>query len=132
MSNVFYCLVVGSRTFDNYSYMCNILDSVLKNKSEVVIVSGGAKGADRLSERYARERGYSLKVFKADWSKGKSAGFIRNDEMHKYIAQYPNRGVVAFLDGESEGTYHSVKLSEKYHNPLALINYSTGNIRYFK
>jgi hypothetical protein len=33
------------------------------------IVSGGARGADRLGERYARQRGLPCKVFPAQWVK---------------------------------------------------------------
>ena len=59
---------------------------------KITIVEGGAKGADKLAERYARERGYGLVVKPADWSKGgtlkypqsdKSAGPRRNREMAK-------------------------------------------------
>lgn len=58
---------------------------VLPKELPLEIVSGGARGADRLGERYARERDYNLKVFNADWEKkGRRAGMIRNIEMLKY------------------------------------------------
>jgi len=72
------------------------------------IVSGGARGVDRLGERYARQRGLPCTVFPAQWGKyGKSAGPIRNAEMAKY-ADYG----VAVWDGESRGTAHMLKLME--------------------
>lgn len=122
MSYKFYCLVVGSRTFNNYELLKEKLDKLLVNYTDVCIVSGGANGADALAERYANEKGYELKVFKADWdNKGKSAGYIRNAQMHKYISKFQNRGVVAFWNGNSKGTEHSFKLAEQYNNPIRII-----------
>ena len=124
-TNEFYCLIVGSRNFNEYELMKEKLDFLLKNKQEkhIVIVSGGANGADALAEKYAREYHYELVVFPADWTKGKSAGYIRNDKMHKFIATKEDRGVVAFWDGQSKGTTHSFELAKKYNNPLKLIKY---------
>lgn len=127
--NPFYCLVVGSRTFDNYQLMCEALDHLLQNKKYIVIVSGGAKGADTLAERYANEHGHRLKVFKADWNKyGKSAGYRRNEQMHLYISAHSDkdRGVVAFWDGNSKGTAQNFELAVRYNNPIRIYNYITN------
>lgn len=122
---MFYCLVVGSRDFNDYQTMCNILDYLLQNHKEVTIVSGGARGADSLAETYALGHNHRLKVFKADWKcHGKKAGYLRNEEMHKFISQYENRGVVAFWNGNSKGTAHNFELSIKYNNPIKIFNYS--------
>lgn len=122
--NPFYCLVVGSRGFNDYNLMCQILDYMLQNKTYIVIVSGGAKGADSLAERYAKERGLELKVFPADWDKyGKSAGYRRNEQMHLWISARHNRGVVAFWDSISKGTAHNFELCKTYGNPIRCYNY---------
>lgn len=119
----FYLLVVGSRTFNDYSLLKEHIDfSLQKRQESIVIVSGGAKGADLLAKRYAEERGYEYVEFLADWElHGKSAGYIRNDQMHKFISQFDNRGVIAFWDGKSKGTEHNFSLAEKYNNRLILI-----------
>ena len=126
MSN-FGLLVVGSRSFSNYSQMCWLLDSVLRNMKgiDITIISGGAKGADSLAERYAKEHGYSFLEFPAKWGEfGKSAGYIRNSQMHEYLAEtFPNRGVVAAWDGQSCGTAHSFELCATYQNPLIVYDY---------
>jgi len=120
----FRCLVVGSREFEDYETLCKVLDKILQNYEDVEIVSGGAKGADSLAERYAKEHGYALKVFPANWNKyGKSAGWRRNTEMHKYISTFPNRGVIAFYNGTSKGTAHNFELAPKYENQLKIYNY---------
>lgn len=120
----FFCLVVGSRVFDNYSLLKEKLDAFLKNKEKVVIVSGGAKGADSLAERYAEENGYPCKVFPAKWEElGNSAGYIRNAQMHEFISKASNRGCVAFWDGKSKGTKHNFALADKYNNPLRVVRF---------
>jgi hypothetical protein len=63
--------------------MCDYyLSKKIQSGEKVVIISGGAKGADSLGERYAQERGLEVKVFRADWDKyGKRAGILRNTKM---------------------------------------------------
>lgn len=119
---MFYCLVAGSRTITDYNYIKETLDYFLQNKTEITIVSGGARGVDSLAERYAKERNYGLKIFPANWDKyGKQAGYIRNDEMHKYISQFSDRGIVAFWDGKSKGTAHNFGLATKYDTPIKIV-----------
>lgn len=120
-------LAVGSRTFDNYDLFCKIMDAELaefEGKYCIEIVSGGAHGADAFAERYAKERGYRLTVFPADWNQfGKRAGYIRNEETHEYIAKVPTRKVIAFWDGESKGTKHSFSLARLLKNPIKVYHY---------
>lgn len=121
---MFYCLVVGSRTFNDFIILRNTLDRLLVNQGSVTIVSGGAKGADTMAERYASSKGYECIIFPADWKQyGRAAGIIRNEQMHKFIAQYKNKGCVAFWDGQSKGTQSNFKLAQKYNNPLRIIKF---------
>ena len=123
----FYCLIVGSRNFADFTFFEQKVDYFLQNYSDIVIVSGGARGADALAKRYAKERNLEYVEFPADWDKhGKSAGYIRNEEMHKYIAQFEKRGCIAFWDGESKGTQHNFPLAKKYNTPIKIVRY-TGN-----
>jgi predicted Rossmann fold nucleotide-binding protein DprA/Smf involved in DNA uptake len=67
-------IVAGTRTFNNYELLKNKLDEFLKDIEDIEIVSGGARGADALGERYAKEKGYKVTYFPADWNRfGKSA-----------------------------------------------------------
>lgn len=50
-------IVAGTRTFANYSLLERKLNKILQNYGTVEIVSGGAKGADSLGEKYADLRG---------------------------------------------------------------------------
>lgn len=118
-------LVVGSRTFDDYDMLKKTLDRLLNSVENIEIVSGGARGADSLAERYAKEKGFSLKVFYANWNKyGKSAGYRRNAEMHQYISMYPERICVAFWDGKSKGTAHNFELAKRYNTNIEIIKYN--------
>lgn len=91
-------IVAGSRTFNDYDLLKTKLDFYLKNKdvTEIEIVSGTAKGADKLGELYAKANHINLKLMPADWALGKSAGYKRNEQMAKYASH-----CVVFWDGES-------------------------------
>lgn len=122
----FYLLVVGTRSFDDYKLLEEKLSQeiALKKARKVEIVSGGATGANALAKRFAFEKGYEYREFKADWdSYGNKAGYMRNREMHKYISGFPHRKCIAFWDGKSKGTSHSFKLAKDFENELLVIMY---------
>lgn len=121
--DMFYCLIVGSRYFTDYPYFAGEMDHLLQNQEKVTIVSGGAKGTDTMAKLYAEERGYPYREFPADWSQGRSAGYRRNWQMHEYISQFPQRGCVAFWNGDPDsGTAHSFRLAKEFCNPLKIVN----------
>lgn len=96
--------VVGGRNFDDYEYLERELD---KLDDIEMIVSGGAKGADTLAERYAHEHGIKIKIFPPEWEIwGKQACNKRNHQIVDECDQ-----LIAFWDGESRGTAHSVALA---------------------
>ena len=103
-------IIAGSRDFNDYEAVKNYADHILSNQSGIEIVSGGANGADKLGEQYAKEKGYKLTIFKADWDKyGKSAGPKRNAQMAEYAD-----ALIAFWDGQSRGTKNMIELAEKH------------------
>lgn len=102
-------IIAGSRDFNDYETLKKVCDFMLSRQDEIEIVSGGARGADKLGESYAKEKGYPIKQFPADWSKGKGAGYIRNEDMARY-----GDALIAFWDGESKGTEHMINLAKKH------------------
>ena len=71
-------LVCGGRTFDGKEPLWR----AIKFLNPSVIIEGGATGADRLAQHYAKRFGVTLDTYEADWDKhGRSAGIIRNIEM---------------------------------------------------
>ncbi len=107
---MFRLIVAGGRDFNNYNGLAASLDYLLKNiNDEIQIVSGMARGADRLGERYAQENGYKIIYFPADWdTDGKSAGFKRNVKMAEFAD-----ALVAFWDGKSAGTRHMIETAKE-------------------
>lgn len=104
--------IVGSRKFHDYAVLCRVVEQVKGNVS--VIVSGGAKGADTLAEKYARENGIELIVYPANWALyGKSAGFRRNESIVAHAD-----AVIAFWDGSSRGTLHTIELAKRAGVPV--------------
>lgn len=76
--------VFGSRELNNYKLVKPILDLYHSKIPITEIVSGKCRGADSLGERWAKENKIAIKEFPADWSLGKKAGPLRNEEMAKY------------------------------------------------
>jgi len=64
-------IIAGGWDFSNYNLLKAKCDYYLRNYSDIEIVSGTANGADKLSEKYAAEKGYKLTWFPADWSIGR-------------------------------------------------------------
>ena len=104
-------IVAGSRNFVDYGKLEASLNEIINGIRETVtIISGGARGADSLGERYAIDHDLSLVRFPADWkTKGRAAGVIRNREMAEYAVRDGATGIlVAFWDGESRGTKNMI------------------------
>ncbi len=71
-------LVCGSRHYQNYA----LIHETLSQFTAPTIINGGATGADRLSSIAAKELGFTVRTYLADWNAhGKAAGPIRNTKM---------------------------------------------------
>lgn len=113
-------IIAGGRNFEDYDLLCRKADKILSQQHEVEVVSGAAKGADKLGERYAEERGFPIKRFPADWgTHGKAAGYIRNEEMALYAD-----ALIAFWDEQSKGTKHMIDIAELHGLKTRIIKYS--------
>ena len=108
--------IVGSRDFTDYRRLSRIIDKV---KGEItLIVSGGARGADTLGERYAKEKAIPYLIFPANWDKyGKQAGILRNQDIVDNAD-----AMVAFLAPESKGTRDSIKRAQAKNIPIHIVN----------
>jgi hypothetical protein len=105
--------IVGSRTFNDYRYLCETLEWFDVKK----VVSGGAKGADKLAEKWAAEHGIPVQVFHADWDRyGKAAGYKRNLKIVEACDE-----VIAFWDGKSKGTKHTIDIAENEGKPVYIL-----------
>jgi hypothetical protein len=105
--------LIGSRTFTDYTFFCKKLQDFTITE----IISGGAKGADTLAEAYALQFQIPLTVILPNWNKhGKSAGFVRN----KKIVEKAEI-VIAFWDGYSKGTEHSINVARAMKKVVHII-----------
>ena len=105
--------VVGSREFKDKEFVENMMPEILRT-GKYQLISGGARGVDSWAEGMAKFLGCECIIFKPDWDKyGKRAGFLRNE----LIINEADK-VVAFWDGESKGTKHSIDLAIKAGKPI--------------
>lgn len=76
-------IVTGGRDYDNYEHVARTLLHVwLENdRPQMIIVQGGAKGADAAARKMAKTQGFRCETFPADWSIGRWAGPKRNQEI---------------------------------------------------
>ena len=112
-------LIAGSRSFTDYEQAKEYIDFCISNirkENEIIIVSGGAKGADLLGERYAQENGFKIERHLPDWKTyGRGAGVHRNKTMVE-VSDY----VICFWDGASRGTKSTICFSLKLKRPLKI------------
>lgn len=105
-------IVAGSREISDPSVILGAMQA-----SEFIfteIVSGGARGVDKIGERIAKRRKIPVRVFPAHWGvHGLRAGPIRNAEMGAYAD-----GLVAIWDGKSTGTKHMIETMRRLKKPV--------------
>jgi hypothetical protein len=117
-------LVCGSRTWTDQARLRQVLDQVVSehDDGQVTVIEGDARGADRLAGQLARERGWRLERYPADWTReGRAAGFRRNARM---LREGRPDLVVAFTVGplaESRGTADMVRRAQEAGVPVQVI-----------
>lgn len=117
-------IIAGTRTFDDYKLLCETMNIAIENstwlRDGIEIVSGGAKGADQLGEKFAKENGYKLTQFLPNWERdGKKAGVYRNTLMARYADI-----LIAFWDGKSKGTKDMITKAQNIGLIVMVKNYA--------
>lgn len=108
-------LITGSRYFNDADLMHTaIRDAVSTLRgfgfNHVVLVHGGARGADMLAAHIGRSMGLEIEAHPARWDVyGKAAGPVRNREMVELGADL----MLAFPVGESRGTRGCMQLARE-------------------
>lgn len=116
-------IIAGGRDFSDYDRLHESVMFFLSEQNinllDVTVFSGGAKGADKLGERFAKEHHLKIVKYPADWDKfGKKAGFIRNGEMIKDADM-----LIAFWDGKSKGTKDIIERARHHFMTLMHAKY---------
>lgn len=64
----------------------------------ILVIEGGATGADEFAREWAQARGLEYRTFPADWKKyNKAAGYVRNRQM---LEEGRPEAVIAFKGGK--------------------------------
>lgn len=100
-------IIAGGRNVHDYSKLLEAIDEC--QFPIATVVSGGAKGADAMGERYAEEMNLKLNLFYPDWDlHGRAAGPIRNRKMAENAD-----ALIALWDGQSRGTKNMIETAKK-------------------
>lgn len=115
--------IVGSRGFKALKYVDDFVREHVK--SDDLIVTGGALGVDLAAMKAAKSYGRSMLVHYPDWNTyGKKAGYLRNVKIIE-----DSDVVVAFWDGLSKGTAHSISEAEKANKMVRVfVEDDDGNV----
>jgi len=108
-------VIAGSRQVEDYNL---VVLAVARSGFPIgEIVSGTARGADRLGEQYARRHAIPLCQFPADWERhGKAAGIIRNRQMVEYAD-----AVIVLWDGQSRGSANTIQVAHELGKPCYVL-----------
>lgn len=104
-------IVAGSRDVtDRFIVHAAIAESGLRITE---LVSGCARGVDRLGEDWARDNAIPIKRFPADWKKhGRAAGPIRNMQMAEYA-----EAAIIVCHTNSRGSESMIECARKKNLP---------------
>lgn len=109
-SQTFRVLVCGSRTFNDYWLLFDKLCEIQEKHPDLIIIQGGARGADQMARKWASLNGVKGEQYNANWEVyGRAAGPIRNQQMLDTGIDL----VVAFPRGEARGTKHMMKIARE-------------------
>lgn len=117
-------VIAGGRDFRDFDFLvdrCDFyLSRFLESGKNFEIVSGGAKGADFLGERYAKEvLNVMPNIFNANWERfGKAAGMVRNELM-----AWHGSHLIAFWDGKSVGTKNMIQIAQREEMFAKVVRY---------
>lgn len=107
-------MVAGSRSISDFDLAPYIPEEV------TLIISGGARGIDRLAEEYADAHGLSKLILRPQYNRyGKAAPLRRNVQALEAADR-----VLVIWDGASRGTAYTIKQAEARGKPIAVIPYS--------
>lgn len=113
-------IIAGSRTFTDYKLLKKVMDRLTIKYREVTVLSGGAKGADALGEKWAFEWWWTVEQYLPDYKRyGQKAPIMRNQEMVEANATH----FVAFWNGKSPGTKDMIWRAKNWNLKSKVILY---------
>lgn len=118
----FKLIIAGGRDFDDAQRLRDeliYLATTTYQDRNVSVVSGMARGADKLGYVFAKRNSVKTYAFPAEWHRyGKTAGFKRNADMGRFAD-----GLLAFWNGRSKGTKHMIDFMTHLGKPVHVVKY---------
>ena len=122
MNKKFIIAIVGSRNYKCLEQVEKYINTL--TASSVIIISGGAKGVDKTAINAAKRRNIEYEEILPNWkTEGRIAEFRRN----LIIVSKANE-VIAFWDGISNGTRHTIDIAKRTGIPVHIFSYEKGII----
>lgn len=100
-TRVFIVVICGSRSWNDEAAIRAAVEELVRQEPFLLVVTGGAAGADTIADEVARELGVHTAVIRALWGKGRGAGPVRNQVMADL---FPNMVLAFRRQGPSPGT----------------------------
>ncbi len=106
--------VIGTKKFTDFFLLSTTLEKIPNIE---MIISGGAPGTDTLAKKFAIQNKIEFLEFPPDYKKfGDKAKHIRD----KLIVEECDK-IIAFWDGECEGTKYTMNYAKQLGKPVKLI-----------
>lgn len=114
------CIIAGGRDFNDYDLLLRSMNNFIdEHGMPRFIISGCARGADRLGEQFAKDVDIELIRYPANWDRhGKRAGILRNIEMGN-----ASDALVLFWNNRSTGSGHMLRVATKQNLIVKVVNY---------
>ena len=98
-------IIAGSRGIEDYELVKSAVEESGFSEQITAVLSGRARGVDRLGEQWALEQGLEVLPFPAQWKRyGRRAGVLRN----KFMVENAD-ALIAIWDGKSRGTKNTIE-----------------------
>jgi len=110
--------VIGSRGYSDYQHFAGWIKYYTSSLNPCFVSGGCATGADNLIEMYAHDAGLPILIFYPDYNQYQRRAPL---ERNKLIVEAADV-LIAFWDGVSKGTAHTIELAKKKGIPIRIVN----------
>lgn len=101
-------IIAGSRMIHDMAILASAIEE--SGFEITTLITGCANGIDHLAYVWVERRmEIAFRCFRADWSQGRKAGPLRNEEMAKHAD-----ALIAVWDGKSKGTKDMIARARKH------------------
>ena len=118
-----YIAVIGGRDVDDYNFLCEKFLTFLEitgiDTKNIIFVSGGARGVDRMARRLAEELGKGIIEIIPDWERLKKRAGIERNKVIVDLADY----IIAIPSENSKGTIQAISYAREKRRKVFVFKY---------